>query len=137
MAGKSGYGSVQSSLYRRRSSLEVYKTFLEEFNAATGAQLVTLLGFLTALGIGGLIGTVPQVVTQRFAEIHYGLEDGIQCSEFRADKPHACSQGSDYAQSAASYMMLVRNLLALLSNSLAGSYSDTHGRRGASILIRL
>lgn len=132
MAEKDSYGTVQTDIFRRRSSLEVYRTFLGEFNSAIGAKLIIFLGFLTAVGIGGLVGVVPQVVTQRFAELNYDLEDGIHCDEMSGAQPDACLQGSEYAQGAASYSVLARNLLAILTNSLAGSYTDVHGRRGKS-----
>ena len=130
MVEKDSYGTVHTDIFRRRSSLEVYRTFLGEFNSATGARLIVVLGFLTAIGIGGLVGVVPQVITQRFAELYYGLEEGIHCREMSGVKPAACLEGSEYAQGAASYCVLARNLLAILTNSLAGSYTDVHGRRG-------
>ena len=131
MAEKENYGSVPHDVCRRRSSLEVYKTFLGEFNTATGARIVVLIGLLTSLGTGGLIGVVPKVAAQRFAEESFGLEEGLDCDDFDDNnKPLACVQGADHSQSMASYDALARNLLALLTNSIAGSHSDSHGRRG-------
>ena len=118
-------------LYRRRSSMEVYQTFLSDFHASTGGWLLLLLGFLTALGIGGLIGVVPRVATQRFAEIDFGLDEGLVCSSFASHElPLACVKAASYAKGAASYSALARHLMALLMNSWAGSYSDIHGRKG-------
>ena len=122
---------------RRRSSIDVYRTFLGDFNRATGAWLIILLGFLTALGMGSLVGVVPQIMTQRYAEELFGYDaptnGNAQCYSFSVTdltRPAACRQGANYAQSAASYCALAKNTLALLSNSVAGSYSDRHGRRG-------
>lgn len=138
MGNETDFGSIDTSkhsfgahVYRRRSSLQVYRTFLGEFYASTGGWLLIVLGFLISLGIGSLIGVVPRVATQRFAEINYGLEKGILCSSFSSDDlPLACVKAAAYAQSAASYSALARNLMGLFLNSFAGSYSDTHGRRG-------
>ena len=131
MIEKEDYGAVPDNhLFRRRSSVEVYNTFLDEFKVAKGSRLIVLFGFLTSLGIGSLVSVIPQVTTQRFAEDIFGLEEGINCNDFEEDKPQECVQGADYAQAAASYSVLVANLLALMTNSLAGSYSDLHGRKG-------
>lgn len=119
----------------RRPSAQVHETFLDEFKAAKGAKTIILLGFLTALGLGALLGVVPKVVTQRFAEQVFGLEEGLDCDA--NDKPLECVEGADYAQAAASYTVLVSNLLALFTNTLVGSYSDVHGRRGIQILALL
>ncbi|CAB9498150.1 solute carrier family 46 [Seminavis robusta] len=128
-----GSSASNSAYYnRRRSSLEIYRTFLDEFLASNGGWLLILLGFLTALGAGALVGAVPQVLTQKFAEHQYGLDKEIQCLS-EEPLPMECVQGADYAQGAASYTSLFRNLMALLVNSVAGSYSDTHGRRGVQI----
>lgn len=131
------YGAVPNDRSPRRPSAEVHETFLDEFKRARGARIIILLGFLTALGLGALLGVVPKVVTQRFAEEVYGLEEGLDCDVYEDDKPMACVEGADYAQAAASYTVLVSNLLALFTNTLVGSYSDIHGRRGIQILALL
>lgn len=131
---------------RRRSSLEVYRTFFGEFHRSKGSWLIVLLGFLTALGLGSLVGVVPQILTQRYAEELFGYGDDTTkvnsgaaaaaaalCNSFtKTDTavPTACVQGANYAQSGASYCALAKNALAFLTNSVAGSYSDRHGRRG-------
>lgn len=130
------YGSVPDDAYRRRSSVEVYRTFLDEFHASNGGWLLILIAFLTSMGVGGLVGVVPQVATQRFAEEVFGYDGEGRCNS-SVDKPLECVEGAEYAQSAASYSAMARNLLALLTNSVAGSYSDTHGRRGVQILCLL
>jgi len=109
----------------------VYKTFLADFRNANGASLVVLLGFLTAIGLGSLIGVIPQVTTQRYAEILYGYggEEAL-CNSFTSGKPEPCLRGAERAQTVASYTALARYLMALLSNSVAGAYADVHGRRG-------
>ena len=139
--------SKQPNLYpiitRRRSSLEVYRTFFEEFHRSKGSWLIVLLGFLTALGLGSLVGVVPQILTQRYAEELFGYGNATKvtsgsaaaalCNSFTkldATVPNGCIQGANYAQSAASYCALAKNALAFLTNSVAGSYSDRHGRRG-------
>jgi hypothetical protein len=54
---------------RRSSSLQLYKTFLQEFHDSTvGGWLVVFLGFLSAVGVGCLVGVVPRVATQLYAE---------------------------------------------------------------------
>ena len=144
---KQNYGTVPRDIQGRRealgmmrqrgSSILVYRTFLTEFKDSKGAPLIILLGFLTALGIGCLIGVIPQVTTQRYAEIYFGRVDddtaAAACNSFPSHnhKPLACVQGAEYAQSVASYAAVARYTMALLSNSVAGSYSDRHGRRGA------
>ena len=119
---------------RRNSSFQIYKTFLTEFHAAKGGWLIVLLGSLSALGIGCLVGVIPQVATQLYAERIVGLGDvGFVCNSYAANdplRPHACAMGADHAQAAASYSAAGKHCLALLTNSLAGSYADTHGRRG-------
>lgn len=116
---------------RRGSSFMVFKTFLTEFRQSTGGSLIVLLGFLTALGVGSLVGVIPQVATQRYAELIYGYGDrDAPCKSFLSGKPMECLQGAEHAQSVASYTALARYLIALLSNSVAGSYADVHGRRG-------
>lgn len=127
------------ALTRRRSSLDVYRTFLGDFSRSRGAWLIILLGFLASLGFGSLIGVVPQIMTQRYAENKFGYspEDSL-CTSFSTNdlaRPVACVEGAEYAQSAASYGALVRNALALLSNSVAGAYSDRHGRRNIQIFL--
>ena len=97
--------SKQSSNYsRRRSSLHVYRTFLGEFNEAKGAWVVVLLGFLTALSVGCLVGVVPQVATQKFAEEHLPANATVTCGiEMDEPVPEACVIGAQDAQTAASY----------------------------------
>jgi hypothetical protein len=127
--------AAKFALTRRRSSLQVYKTFLRDFHESTvGGWLIIFLGFLSAGGVGCLVGVVPQVATQLYAEGIFAEESGDggppppQCS---SSGPHAaCLRGAAYARAAAAYSVLARNILALLINSVAGSYSDTHGRRG-------
>lgn len=127
---------------RRRSSLEVYRTFFGEFHRSKGSWLIVLLGFLTAVGLGSLVGVVPQILTQRYAEELFGYgqaykvsnggDDVPLCNSFDATKPVECDLGASYAQTAASYCALAKNSLAFLTNSVAGSYSDRHGRKGKS-----
>jgi MFS family permease len=115
----------------------IYRTFLSEFRESNGASLIILLGFLTAIGIGCVLGVIPQVTTQRYAEVIFGYDEQEElCNSFSSSnadsiKPAPCVRGAEYAQSAASYAAVARYMMALLSNSVAGSYSDTYGRRGA------
>ena len=130
------------SISRRRSSLEVYRTFFGEFHQSKGSWLIILLGFLTAVGLGSLVGVVPQILTQQYAEKVFGYGDSSksinnnesvrQCNSFGAVRPGECELGANYAQSAASYCALVKNSVAFLTNSVAGSYADRHGRKGES-----
>lgn len=120
-------------MLQRQSSTQIYLTFLDEFLKADGGWQIILIGMLTALGIGSVIGIIPQVATQRYAEelYEYGSNEEL-CNSFLTDegKPDACIVGAAHAQSAASVCALVRNGLLLLCNPVAGSYSDTRGRRG-------
>ncbi len=120
---------------RRGSSFMVYKTFLNEFTESNGGLLIVFLGFLTAIGIGCLIGVIPQVATQRYAETRFGYNDYDRlCNSFSSQtKPEACIRGAEYAQTIASYTAVARYMMALLSNSVAGSYSDRYGRRGMNV----
>jgi len=147
---------------RRGSSISVYRTFLQEFWGSSTNEsapvIILLVGFLTALGIGSLIGVIPQVTTQRYAELYFGYgarqQDEMvemcnsitiynnsssssaqqqQQQQQQQQAPLACIRGAEYAQSMASYAALARYTLALLSNSVAGSYTDKHGRRGAFV----
>jgi hypothetical protein len=141
---RSNSRAVKFAQGRRRSSLNVYKTFLQDSNdSSVGGWLVILLGFLSAVGVGCLVGVVPQIATQLYAEkisrANSTDDDGVdllvsppQCSNSHP-QPDACFQGAGYARAAASYCVLARNIMSLLINSVAGSYSDRHGRRGKKI----
>lgn len=131
---------------RRQSSLNVHKTFLRDFHDSTvGGWLVILLGFLSAVGVGCLVGVVPQVATQLYAERiiarssnEDGVDDLVSPPTCVTSEPQdACFQGAGYARAAAAYSVLARNVMSLLINSIAGSYSDTHGRRGKKIKLRI
>lgn len=119
-------------LRRRRSSVEVYLSFIDEFRTSNGGWQIVVLGLLVAVGFGSVVGVIPQVATQRYAEELYGYgEDEPLCTEYFGDtRPDACVKGAEVAQSAASYASMSRNIMSLLCNSIAGSYSDSHGRRG-------
>ena len=152
---------------RRRSSIEIYKTFIHEFRTTKGGWQIICIGFLIAVGFGSVIGIIPQITTQRYAEELYGynnyMNDGSMmpppCNSFHKNSlrqqlssnnkgdddetkllstatifaattiPDACILGNDHAQNSASITTLTRNILALLLNGIAGSYSDNHGRR--------
>lgn len=127
------YGTLSKTRLRtRRSSFGVYVTFVDEFLASNGGWQIVVLGFIIALGIGCVIGVIPQVTTQRFAEeLYHYHHDDEPCSSFmKGDKPEACVMGGKAAQTAASYNSMARNVISLMCNSVAGSYSDVHGRRG-------
>jgi hypothetical protein len=142
---QNGYGSIAKNgekkkllaptpaIFRRRSSTQMYLTFVEEFRQSNGGWQIVVIGMLTALGIGSVIGIIPQVATQRYAEELFGYSnDDELCNSFLTaeGKPEACIVGAEYAQSAASVCALVKNIISLLCNPVAGSYSDVHGRRG-------
>lgn len=130
--------AIKFAQARRRSSLQVYKTFLQDFHDSTvGGWLVIFLGFLTAVGVGCLVGVVPQVATQLYAAQIFGKSStngpAPLCNRL---EPHAaCIQGAEFAQAAASYCVFARNIFALLTNSIAGRYSDSHGRRGENFVL--
>ena len=139
--------------------MEIYKTFIQEFRTTKGGWQIIVIGFLVAVGVGSVIGVIPQITTQRYAEELYGYDGAAMmppCNSFHNNKnnhllhhrtnneadddnnnedlstthiPQACGLGSDHAQNSASITTLTRNLLALLFNGIAGSYSDQHGRR--------
>lgn len=121
---------------RRRSSVQVYLSFVDEFRRSNGGWQIVVLGLLIALGLGSVVGVIPQVATQRYAEELYGYdEDAPLCTDyFGDDRPEACVLGAAAAQNAASYCSMARNIISLLCNSIAGSYSDSHGRRGVQLL---
>ena len=148
---------------RRRSSIEIYKTFIHEFRTTHGGWQIICIGFLIAVGFGSVIGVIPQITTQRYAEELYGYNTNTNnndttigsmmppCNSFHKSNlhrgnnisgdsdevvpsvvvvvPEACILGNDHAQNSASITTLTRNILALLLNGIAGSYSDNHGRR--------
>ena len=91
-----------------------------------------MASFLTAVGLGTVLGIIPQITTQRYAEVTYGYSpEGPPCNDFVGDlRPEACLKGAQMAQTAASYTSMARHVLSLLLNSVAGSYSDAYGRRG-------
>ena len=92
------------SYSRRRSSLHVYRTFLAEFNQAKGAWIVVVLGFLTAVAVGCLVGVVPQVATQKFADQYLPTNTTLVCDNgMDGPFPEACIIGAQDAQTAASY----------------------------------
>ena len=152
MKEDNGYGSIDNSpsggnkrrqaYSRRRSSRQIYKTFFDEFHKSRGGCLIVLLGFLSALGLGCVVGVIPQVATQLYAERIFGYDsdNNVKCNSFDANdpsRPKACVLGADYAQTVASYSVAAKHCLALLTNSVAGSYADTHGRRGKDTFFGL
>lgn len=73
--------------------------------------------------------------SDRYARLNHGY-NGVNCSEFhRLEKPDACQNGADDAQSMVAISSLVRNLLTLASNSIIGSISDARGRRSIVCLL--
>jgi hypothetical protein len=114
---------------RRQSSIQIYLSFVDEFRNCNGGWQILVIGMLLSLGIGSVIGIIPQVTTQRYAEQLFGY-DGPPCSSFLEHKPEACIIGASYAQTSASYCSMAKNTLSLLCNPMAGSFSDRHGRRG-------
>ena len=124
---------VSRRLLRRRSSVNIHTSFIEEFMLSDGGWKILFIGFLVAIGFGSTTGVIPQVTTQGYAEVLYGLE-GRPCSGFPArDRPAACRRAGEDAQNAAAYCATGRHAMAFLCNSVAGSYSDVHGRRGATV----
>ena len=158
--------SSSSSSTTTTTTVEVYNkrtSFIHEFfcNNKQGGWQIILIGFLTAVGLGSVLGVIPQITTQRYAEELYGYNtnsyvvDGTDNDESSSQQPlppcnsfgnnintmnndddnnydavpEECILGANYAQSAASITTFTRNILALLLNGIAGSYSDIHGRR--------
>jgi len=120
--------------YRRQSSVEIYLTFMQEFMNSKGGWQLIVIAFAAALGLGSTMGVIPQVTTQGYAEVLHNYE-GESCSNFVGlDRPAACIAGGEDAQNAASYATMGRNIFSLLCNSVAGGYSDIHGRRGVQII---
>jgi len=110
------------------------KSFLDEFRRSRGGLMILLLGFLTAIGWGCIMGVVPQIATQAYAERVYGYgPNDDPCSAIALNKPQACIQGSEHAQNVASSTAFARYTMAILSNSIVGSYSDQHGRKGVQV----
>lgn len=121
--------AVTPAPVRRQSSIQIYLSFIDEFRKCTGGWQILVIGMLLSLGIGSVIGIIPQVTTQRYAEQLFGY-DGPPCASFLEHKPAACIIGASSAQTSASYCSMAKNTLSLLCNPMAGSFSDRHGRRG-------
>lgn len=127
----------KNRIQRKRSSFRIYVSFVDEFWREKGGWQIVVLGFLTALGIGAVVGVIPQVMTQRFADELDDTQQHIICASLMGHdtaKPKECILGGETAQTAASYNSMARNIISLLCNSVAGSYSDVHGRRGVQLL---
>lgn len=108
--------------------------FFKEVLSAKGAVQLMILSALLSFSVGCTLGVVPDVMTDRYARIHYDY-DGPECSQFdRAEKPDACQRGYDEAQSAVAWATFAQNILTLLFNTTVGSVSDARGRRSITIL---
>lgn len=105
-------------------------SFFTVFFASVGPPRLLILALLLSLGIGSIVSIVPEVLSNRFAQIshHY---DGAPCSTFdRNDMPLECVQGGEDAQRFAANSNLMKNVLILLFASIIGSVSDCNGRKG-------
>lgn len=109
--------------------------FIWNFCSSSGPPQVVLVTFLTTLSYGAIVALLPEVSTQRFAVLTYGYE-GADCNTFEQhqQKPDACLLGSADAQDAHAFSEFVANILIVLTGSLIGSITDTHGRKTLFVL---
>lgn len=111
--------------------------FFEVFRIALstpGFCQILILCALLSYSIGCTLGVIPDVMADRYARLQHGY-DGPDCASFdRIDKPVACQQGADEAQSAVAWATCFQNILTLFSSTTVGSVSDARGRRYIMIL---
>jgi MFS family permease len=101
------------------------------------AIVVILLGFLTAVGVGCIVGIVPQIATRRYAALMTKAaetEDAIITTTSVIDNLTMTKMGAERAQSVASMAAFGRYSLALFTNAFLGSWSDMYGRKPVQIL---
>ena len=134
MAAALSYNNSNSGTQQRPLTTappdDVEASFFTVFFASTGPPRLLILALLLSLGIGSIVSIVPDVLSNRFAQIdHY--YDGAPCSTFdRNDMPLECVQGGEDAQRFAADFNLAKNVLILLFASIVGSVSDCRGRKG-------
>ena len=110
---------------------EINILFLQFFFTSKGPPQIVLLSMLVALALGSTIGVAPAVLSNKYATLYHGLDDTIMtCADYkRDDKPQACLDGSNDAQSAAAAASFFSNVFTFLTSSWVGALSDENGRR--------
>ena len=106
------------------------RTLYQYLRHEPGPSHLLVLCMAYALAIGATIGVVPSVMTDAYARLNHGYHETVSCASYPfQNKPTACIQGSNDAQTANTIASFTSNGLTFLTSSLIGSYSDEIGRR--------
>jgi MFS transporter, DHA1 family, tetracycline resistance protein len=139
------------------------KSFLDRIwndstnNKATVMPKLVLMSFLLAMSMGSTLGIVPKIMTERYAQVNYGVENGTCLNDntnattttpprtaittitsntaaTTANHESFCLLASQDAQNSAAISDLFSNLLTLVCSSWMGALSDIHGRQFVLII---
>ena len=109
---------------------EKNESFRSFFLLSSGPPQLVGLSMMYAMAMGSVVGVVPSVMTDQYAILNHGLDNGMSCATYSMEeKPQACLDGSSDAQTSAAIDSFVSNVLAFLTSSVVGSISDEMGRR--------
>lgn len=104
-----------------------FGAFLKTFYQSRGACAIVIITTLLSVGVGCVIGLIPETLADRYAKLDYQFT-GQHCDVYDI-KPEACVRGLDAAQSSAACANMVSCFIMLLANPVLGSISDTKGRK--------
>mmetsp|Transcript_30863 Transcript_30863/g.33190 ORF Transcript_30863/g.33190 Transcript_30863/m.33190 type:complete len:580 (-) Transcript_30863:20-1759(-) len=97
-----------------------------------------LISVLISFGLGTTVGIVPEILSDRFSRLYYGLQGEKRCSDYHQNLiPEACIFGADDAQTGSAWSAFGQSSLIFVSNPMVGFYSDIHGRRNLLIVSTL